>query len=192
MLLLLILLLLQAETPTPAAAQFWVMVGSVVSLLILQAFGMIQRSFQRRWDKEDRDKDKKEEKEERRAADEKAHKERQEIAQKVRTELELHYANAALDREKRACSVIDKIDEAEEVVKNLDEKIVTKDVAAEHKEELKEKIVDGAEKAKQAYEIANTINDKLSEMSKAGYLNKAQEDGRKDIDEIELKADKDK
>lgn len=61
--------------------------------------------------------------------------------------------------------------------------------ANEHKNELKDAIMASTEKAAQAFEVANTINEKLSEMSAAGLLNQEQEAGRKGIDKVEVETE---
>lgn len=192
----------ELTTPVSDGTQFWATIGAIGTVFIVQLFIMIQRVFTRRWDKQDRETEKTEDRAERIAMEERAHKERAEIARNVKNELELYQARAALDREKQACSVIDKIEEQKEVVKHIDEKIetldnlVTVDVAAEHKIELKgaideskELLKETAEKASAAYEVANTINEKLAEMSEAGLLSKKQEEVRADIEVIEQEKD---
>lgn len=200
--------------------QFWVTIGSIVSaasLFLVFLFDILRRIFSSRFDKK-AEEEKAAQAEARRMAEKK---ERDDIAERfraeqreveerikkelernaiiVKQELELHYDREKLELEKTAFALVSKLNQQEVIVKTLDTKIVTLVKADEHKTELKEAINEsilvGKEStiaAKEAFEVANTINLKLEKMSEAGKLNQKQEEVRKEIDVVEDKVAEDK
>lgn len=198
-----LILLLQAETDKP----------SVVSPELLTMLGLIlafgiettRRIFQRRWDKIDaatkeaKDKaERLEEKAERVELENEARKQREEIAAKIKDELSLQYGKQALERDKAAFELLQKLESQDESVRELDKKVVTLQVADGHKDEIKhvieqniEATKEGTAAAHEAFEVANTINQKLEKMSERGLLTQKQEGGRDEIDQIDDKKEAD-
>lgn len=190
--------------------QFWVVVVLFATLLA----DVIRRDFHRRQDKKveiaaaaKRELDRKTERLERAEAEKRAESAREKIAEKIKAEnreveervkrelernaaiikqeLDLHYAREILELEKNAFTVVKELGMTKQSVDGIGGKIVTLIKADEHKNELKEAILESTEKAGAAYEVANTINEKLSQMSAAGLLTKEQEAGREHIETIE-------
>lgn len=131
-------------------AQLWAMIGLVLAFVI----DMIRRTVQRRWDKQDRLQEKEDErlgreqrdaqlKLERDALALQASREREEIAlrvaqsqEQVKVELQLAEIKRAKEAEKQNNNVIKKIEAQEVIVKEIDEKVVTVEIADHHKDEV--------------------------------------------------------
>ena len=179
----LLMLLMQTDTSKITTdPQFWV----TLVLILTFATDMVRRTIQRRWDKQDREREKAEEQTERIDAEEQAGKDREQLAATIKNELKEQHAKEEGKRLLELNIVAEKIAEQKNTVDEIKEQVVTLAVAADHKEELKHAIEDtvqmAADKADKAYKEADTINKKLEAMSKAGLLNQKQEAKRKDVE----------
>lgn len=153
--------------------QFWATIG----LLIVFVTDMVRRAVQRHWDKQDEAAKLRQAAIDRAAELEQARIDRNDIAETAR-----------IERNEAAEKVKMELEQTAEALKQTTEavkEVVTVAVASEHKDELKKDIQETKDAAKQAYDVANTINHKLENMSKSGLLNQEQEAERKEIDKVE-------
>ena len=171
-------------------ASFW----AIIVLILTSLLEMIRRSVQRKWDKQDKAQEKldlqAEREREKADRDEIARKVKEE-AEQVRRELNIFHAQQKLSAEIGTHEIVNKIDEQNRKVEEIDKKVVTLPVADGHKKEVIEAVrentkeaAEGRKEAHEAFEIANTINEKLEAQQEA-FANKTDKRSEKNIKEIE-------
>ncbi len=183
-------------------ASFW----AIILLIATFITDMIRRSIQRKWDKQDKEKERAElkaaidmaESQVKTAADVIARKVHEE-AELVKKELEYFQAKQLSSSETTTHEIVDKLEHQGHTVEQIAKTVVTLPVADHYKKEVidavKEntqktientaKTIEGINEAHAAYKIANTINNKLEAQQKAGLAHQDEERNKQNIKEID-------
>lgn len=199
---LVLLLLAEVGNAIGDNASFW----AIVLLIATFITDMIRRSIQRKWDKQDNENKAADlksaiilaESQVQTAADAIARKVHDE-AELVKEELEFYHQKQELVAKNETEEIVDKLESQGKRVEEIDEKVVTLQVADHHKNEVIEavkentkrtventaKTIEGINEAHAAFEIANTINNKLEAQQKAGLADQDEERNKHNLKEIE-------